>query len=151
VKKISIALIFLLALSINGCMTLGVKVIEHENHFQPQISSDLGIIYVYREPKHIGSRINLPIFINDQMVGGLSDSSYMVYESRPGELNIAAQSSSGARSERRVTVSGGDKHFLRFQIVDLFWKAVPRLEIVPNVEGEQAIQTLTYVTLSPVQ
>lgn len=144
-KKLS----FIMIAFIFGCaIPVSVPLIQHRNHFNiDSVPLNEGVIYFYREKAFVGGGRGIFIKLNEKRVGALNSGTYFVQTVAPGMYIVEAENALGENEKRTITVNAGDRYFIRGEIETGFWDALPRIEIISDIEGFNAIQSLTYATL----
>lgn len=133
-----------------ACATpMSLPLTSHEDPYKTVRTPGKGLIYIYRERDFAGSARGIYVLANEKRIGGLNNGTYFVYEADPGDVVIAAENASDpeATIKRRITVAANGKYYLRGSFKMGFWDVQPHIEIVNDLEGEQAVKSLHYQTL----
>ena len=149
----SIVLMGLLTISsfgLTACATpMSLTLHEHAGHYNEPFDSSKGYVFIYRERDFIGSARGIYISVNSQRIGGLNNGTYFVYASEPGEVMVCAENllNEEESCKRQISVESGRRYYIRGSLKSGFWDAVPHIEIVNELEGQQAVKPLTYATM----
>jgi len=147
-SSIKVFILFAIILFSIGCsVPMKLPLTEHVDHYQPTKNMKNGLVFIYREAEFSGSGRGIFIQANGVRVGGLNSGTYFVYESSPGEVTISAEDNLGAGPSRSFIIEASKKYYVRGSFKTGAWDAVPYIEIVPDIEGEQATKSLRYATL----
>ena len=123
----SIVLMGLLTISsfgLTACATpMSLTLHEHAGHYNEPFDSSKGYVFIYRERDFIGSE--------------------------PGEVMVCAENllNEEESCKRQISVESGRRYYIRGSLKSGFWDSVPHIEIVNELEGQQAVKPLTYATM----
>ena len=142
--------VVLIVFALTACATpMNLPLTQHDTHYQPNMNSGKGFVYIYRERNFRGSARGIFILANGKRIGGLNNGTYFVYEAEPGDVVIAAENTLDINDsiKRKLSIKPHEFYFIRGSFKEGAWDAMPYIEIVTNVEGEQAVQQLSYQAL----
>lgn len=142
--------LFLIAATIflSGCATpLVIGMDKQQSHFSPPESSNKGFIYIYREWSYEASLRGVFITADGKRIGGVNSGTYFVYETEPKTVVISCENWLGKDPARTITVEPGKSYYLKVDLKIGFLDTSPRITIVSQEEGEQAVRDCKYRTL----
>lgn len=143
--------ILVITATLAACTTpMSLPLVSYEDPYKKARSPGKGLIYIYRERDFYWSGRGIYVLANGKRIGGLNNGTYFVYEAEPGDIVITAENTLDAEAtiKRRITVIENGKYYLRGSFKTDVWDGHPYIEIVYDVEGEQAVQSLHYQTLA---
>jgi hypothetical protein len=119
-----------------------------KGHFVPQYPNEKGTLCFYWESGFYGIARGMYIDVNGIRIGGLNRGTYFAYEVNPGEFTVAAESQLDEVQVRTIKVEAGERYYFRAILgIGIHDTGGPRIEMVPNAEGEAAIIKLKYANL----
>ena len=143
--------ILVIMATLAACTTpMSLPLVSSEDPYKSARSIGKGLIYIYRERDLNWGGRGIYIQANEKRIGGLNNGTYFVYETEPGDIVISAESNLEPEAiiKRHIKVIANGKYYLRGSFKQDAWDGHPYIEIVYDVEGEQAIQLLHYQTLA---
>jgi hypothetical protein len=144
-----IALIAVLVCTITGCATpmmVGLK--KEPQRFSPSGDPNKGYIYVYRENNIFGCVRGIYVTANGNRIGGLNNGTYFVYEANPGDVFISVENWLGDNPSRKIHVEAGKKYYLKGSLKFGSLDVTPYIERISSEDGERAVESLAYATLT---
>lgn len=147
-RLVKLVAVFVLLSILSGCaspMAVGLR--KSAQHYVPSGDLNKGCIYIYREKSYMGCIRGVYVTANGERIGALNNGTYFVHESDPGDVVISVENWLGDDPSRRVRVEAGKRYYLRGSIRMGLLDLAPYIERVAEIEGEGAIESLTYATL----
>jgi len=107
---------FLTIVFLSGCSSIakGPFYSEEEVVFAPE---DKAAVYVYRMDKNYAKAVTFKIFVDDEVVSKLGNSSYFVVPVEPGERVFATKTATYGDEPITIDVKAGSTRFLRLDVV----------------------------------
>ncbi len=118
---------------LSGCAAKGpaFSKIDH-------ISTDKGLVYIYRVPAFTGSAISYDIKVGGNTITTLKNGGYFPHQTNPGEIEFSA--STEAKSAITLDVEVGQTYYIKGSISVGFLMGRPHLSVVSAKVGEKEIQ-----------
>ncbi|HYA43842.1 MAG TPA: DUF2846 domain-containing protein [Syntrophobacteraceae bacterium] len=145
IRRLCIHLFFVSFLA--GCAApYVVPLKEHASYTAPG-DPNKGIVFIYRESSMMGVLRGIYIKANGKRVGALNSGTYFVYQADPGPVTFAAEDWIQGDRTRTLDVEAGKQYYIRGTLSPGVPDVEPRIEIVNDNEGKEAIKGLRYSTL----
>ena len=143
---VTVSFVFIVLFS--GCAApLRVDLDYHQPPSASSFNPDNALVYFYRINEFFLSARGIYITADGERVGALNNGTYFIYETTPGEHIFAAENGLGADDARTINLKPGDRYFIRGFYKSGFWDAVPTINIMNRLEGENAVTQLKHATL----
>lgn len=132
-KSFAVILSVLFFSFLSGCAAKGPAFSKIDN-----LSSDKGLVYVYRVPSIKGAAISYDIKVGENVITTLKNGGYFPYQTNPGEIEFSAATE--AKSAITLDVEAGQTYYIKGSLSVGFLMGRPHLSVVPNDLGEKEIQ-----------
>jgi len=109
--------------------------------YSPSVpSAKVATVYFYRTPYSPGAVVEADIKDNGIDLGALPDGTYFVYHAPPGQHTFTVTTDTTAT--QNVKLQGGATYYVKAGVVSSQHLFRPSLDIVFDVQGQAAIQSL---------
>jgi hypothetical protein len=132
-KSFAIITSLLLLAFLSGCAAKGPAFTQIDN-----LSTDKGLVYIYRVPSIKGAAISYDIYANEKPIFTLKNGGYFPYQTNTGEIEFSA--STEAKSAITVDVEAGQTYYIKGSLSVGFLMGRPHLSIVSSDVGGKEIQ-----------
>jgi hypothetical protein len=145
IRRFFIPLLF--AAFLSGCATPMAVRLKEQGKFTSTRDPNKGLVFIYRESSMVAVLRGIYIKANGKRVGALNSGTYFVYEASPGPVTFAAEDWIQGDRTRTIDVEPGKEYYIRGTLSLGVPDIEPRIEIVNDTEGKEAIKGLKYSTL----
>lgn len=143
----SFIILLVFAALLSGCATSMVVPLKEHGPYSAVKNPDKGLIFVYRESATFGLLRGMYIQANGKRIGALNSGTFFVHEADRGPVRISVEDWIQGDRSRTIEVEPGKEYYIRGYLSMGFPDAEPRIEIVHDLEGKEAIKGLKYSTL----